>query len=96
MNKTKTNQANESGRNINPDLAPVFVWEFKYNDFIHESAAYTVSIHRTKKGAEKAMNEHKEKIKNNHIRLYKDDPDEDLSEWNWAKWWGIRKTKVLD
>ena len=33
------------------------VFEAKYNDCIHESSAFTISIHYTKKGAEKAIRE---------------------------------------
>jgi hypothetical protein len=96
MTETNTNITDESGRNINPVLAPIFVWEFMYNDFTYESAAHTMSLHRTKKGATKAMEIHKEKVKKEWDKLYKDDPDEDRSKWKWAKWWGVRKTKVLD
>ncbi len=40
------------------------VYEFWYNDCIHESAAACISLHRTKKGAEMAMEFHKnEKLK---------------------------------
>ena len=40
------------------------VYEALYNDCIHESSFATISIHKTKKGAEKAIAFHKmEKIK---------------------------------
>lgn len=40
------------------------VYTFDYCDCIYESAFYTVSLHRTKKGAEMAMEYHKaEKLK---------------------------------
>ena len=40
------------------------VYTFDYCDCIYESAFYTVSLHRTKKGAEIAMEFHKaEKLK---------------------------------
>ena len=35
------------------------VFEFRYSDCIHESAMATYSIHKTKKGAIKAMKAHK-------------------------------------
>jgi hypothetical protein len=38
-----------------------YVYEFLYNPSTYESAAQTVSIHKTRRGAEKAMELHKEK-----------------------------------
>ena len=37
------------------------LYAFLYNDSIHESSWATVSLHYSKEGAEKAMNEHKQK-----------------------------------
>ena len=34
------------------------VYEFLYSDCIYESAMATISLHKTKKGAYKAMNKH--------------------------------------
>ena len=39
------------------------VYEFRHNDDTNDSAAFTVSIHRTKKGAVAAMKTHKLKAK---------------------------------
>jgi hypothetical protein len=36
-------------------------YAFRYNPCIHESGPITVSLHCSKKGAEKALNKHKEK-----------------------------------
>ena len=45
-------------------VAPVFVYEFLYNSDCCEGSASTISIHKTKKGAEMAMDFHKnEKLK---------------------------------
>lgn len=37
------------------------LYAFLYNNCIHESSWATVSLHYSKEGAEKAMNEHKQK-----------------------------------
>jgi hypothetical protein len=39
------------------------IYEFLYCGCIHESSYATMSLHKTKAGAEKAMNAHKEKEK---------------------------------
>ena len=38
------------------------VYEFWYNDDFYESAAQCMSLHRTREGAEKAMERHKKEI----------------------------------
>ena len=38
------------------------VYEFWYNECIYESAAQCISLHRTREGAEKAMERHKKEI----------------------------------
>lgn len=35
------------------------IWEFSYTDCIHESAMAAISLHKSKKGAEMAMEHHK-------------------------------------
>ena len=63
------------------------VYEFLYNSDCCESSAHTMSIHKTKKGAEMAMEFHKNEIK-------KEWDDEEF-EWNFNQWWGIRETVVM-
>ena len=61
---TEVTQTTEPAIAVEPVLAPVFVYEFLYNSDCCEGAASTVSIHKTKKGAEMAMELHKnEKLK---------------------------------
>ena len=56
MNKEQnTSQTTDPAIAVEPVLAPVFVYEFLYNSNCCESAAATISIHKTKKGAEMAM-----------------------------------------
>lgn len=38
------------------------VYEFWYNECIYESAAQCMSLHKTREGAEKAMERHKKEI----------------------------------
>jgi hypothetical protein len=47
------------------------IYEFLYNPCTWESAFQTISCHRTREGAEKAMNDHKAKAKENFDKLYK-------------------------
>lgn len=69
------------------------VFEFIYNSDCCESVARTVSIHKTKKGAEMAMEFHKAEVKYEHEELYKD--FESDTEWDWDQYWDIRET-LLD
>jgi len=46
------------------------VYSFMYCDCIHESASYTVSLHKTKKGAEIAMEFHKAEKKKEFEQMY--------------------------
>lgn len=51
------------------------LYEFLYNDCIYESSYATISIHHTKDGAEKAMNEHKEMCLKEYKEIFsKEDP----------------------
>ena len=60
MNKEQnTSQTTDPAIAVEPVLAPVFVYEFVYNSNCCESAAAAISIHKTKKGAEMAMEFHK-------------------------------------
>lgn len=44
------------------------IHEFMYCESIHESSYCTMSLHRTKEGAEKAMNKHKEKCRKKFLK----------------------------
>lgn len=52
------NSMNTEKSNINMDK----VYEFWYNECIYESAAQCMSLHRTREGAEKAMERHKKEV----------------------------------
>ena len=69
--KNKTTQPPEPAIAVESVLAPVFVYEFLYNSDCCEGAASTISIHKTKKGAEMAMEFHRvEYQKENGIDNY--------------------------
>lgn len=74
------------------------VYEFLYNSCTCESAAATVSIHKTLKGAYNAMRKHKWDACVEHREEYltwgKGYFTFKLNFDAW-KWWGIRKVEVL-
>ena len=70
------------------------VYEFLYNSDCCESAASTISIHVSRKGAEMALEFHKNEI-------IKEWEDEDLSEddrlrypYDFDQYWGIIETEL--
>ena len=76
------------------------VWKFMYNSSCHESAYATISIHKTKEGAESAMNKHMESIKDKHE---KEEAEYKLScpngvdfPWNYDQDWKIEEIELLD
>ena len=58
----------------------MIIYGFLYCDCIHESAYGTVSLHKTKEGAEAAMNKHKEE-KRLEFEEYKKRRDADTEEY---------------
>ena len=74
------------------------VYQFIYNYSCCESAAYTISIHKTRKGAEMAMEFHKNETKVNWLK----DKIKNLNEfndeypWDFDQYWGIKETELLD
>lgn len=72
------------------------LYEFLYNDCTHESACETVSLHRTKEGAQKAMEKHKIEDKQRHYSMYKDGK-ETQKEWpyDW-QYWGVKSIRVRE
>ncbi len=49
------------------------IYAFLYNSCIHESGWVTVSLHYSKEGAEKAMQEHKQKVLDEFNEMYAND-----------------------
>ena len=74
------------------------VWEFLYCSCTEESASCTMSLHRTKSGAEKAMKKHKAEEKKKHNDMYKrlKVPKSIRIKFGQFKSWSIVETEVLD
>ena len=53
------------------------VWVAFYNPMIEESSAGVISIHKTKKGAEMAMDFHKEKERREWAEMYPTKKDQE-------------------
>ena len=72
-----------------------YVYEFLYNPSIHESAAQTVSIHKTRRGAEKAMELHKEMALIEYEEVCNRLPDEKDFPFGYGQWWGVRESILM-
>jgi hypothetical protein len=72
------------------------VYEFWYNDCIYESAAACISLHRSKKGAEMAMEFHKEDKRKEYEELYKDEPENMKVAYDSGCAWGVQERKILE
>ena len=99
--KMKATRPTKPAIAVDTVLAPVFVYEFLYNSSCCESAAATMSIHKSKKGAERAMEEHKTKIKKEWLEDV-NNADVDNSpkywrnyKWDFDQWWGVRECELL-
>jgi len=73
------------------------VYEFWYNDCIYESAAECISLHRTKKGAEMAMEFHKEERRKEFEELLEDSIDEyQFGKFDDMCAWGVRERIIQE
>lgn len=73
------------------------IYEFLYCPCVHESAWATVSLHRTKEGAEKAMKKHKDVERRKFNKLYKDEPElKKQMKFGQHKDWCIREQELLE
>ena len=87
------------------------LFEFVYCGMTEESSYATISLHRTREGAEKAMNEHKQKERLQHdkfIERYKknlkkqgveeNDMGMYLESFEFGKFkdWGVQEVEILD
>jgi hypothetical protein len=69
------------------------VYLAKYNDCIFESSSATLSVHLSREGAEKAIQEHKDEAYKEWEEM-DDDYKEDCT-FDWDKWWGVDEVDVL-
>lgn len=77
------------------------IYEALYCCCIHESAYATISLHKTKKGAEKAVREHKKLIKKEWDDSHKGNSKEakyfrSRFKWNGMVDWDIKETELND
>lgn len=82
------------------------IWTVQFNPMVYESAYATISMHKTKKGAMKAMQKHKEfklkEFKKREEEKKKYNPQSyeilkfDISEWDRYYDWNIRSEYLLD
>ena len=91
----KTSQHTEPAIAVDAVLTPVFVYEFLYNSDCCEGAASTVSIHKTKKGAEMAMEFHKNEKLKEWEKECKEDPPTKEYPFDFDQWWGVRECELL-
>jgi len=96
-------------RNIRRYLSRILglneVYEFRYNECIHESASTTISLHRTITGAQKALDIHKsiqKKEWDDHDEYQRKEYGKDYeslkcqSKFGDDEAWGIQKTPILE
>ena len=72
-----------------------YVYEFLYNPNTYESAARTVSIHKTRRGAKKAIELQKEKALKEYEEVCNRLPDEKDFPFGYDQWWGIRESILM-
>ena len=75
------------------------VYAFMYCDCVFESAFATISLHRSKEGAEKAMEAHKAEKKEWHDKMYADEEVADSSwdiEFGEFEAWCVEPVEILE
>lgn len=75
------------------------IYEFLYNPCLSESGWVTISIHKTREGAQKTLEEHKTKEKESFNKMIEN--DEDIEHWNeypydFDKDWNVREIELKD
>lgn len=69
------------------------VYEALHNSNTEESSPYTISIHLSKEGAEKAVEKNKAAEKASFDEIYPNGNEH--YKWNAWQWWGINETEIL-
>jgi hypothetical protein len=73
-----------------------FVYEFLYNPSTSESVAKTMSIHRTKKGAEMAMEFHKNEKYSGWLQECEEYPPAKEYPFDFNQRWRVVETELKD
>jgi hypothetical protein len=94
------NEENEKEALNKTDVSSSYVYAFMYCPCIHESSHGTISLHKTEKGAEIAMEFHKENERIIHEDMYKNlNIDKNSSmyhEFGINENWCVVKLQVLE
>lgn len=75
----------------------MIIYKAMYNPCIHESAYWVISLHKTKEGAEKAIEEHKNNKREQFEQMVAQDPIgwKDI-EFGEHKDWMVSEDELLD
>lgn len=73
-----------------------YVWQALHNPMIEESTSHTISLHRTRKGAEKVIKASKVYVKERYKKLYRNHRVKPRSGWRGFHWWGVNKIEIED
>jgi hypothetical protein len=74
----------------------MIVYAFLYNSCIYESAFATMSLHKTRKGAEMAMEFHKAQKEKEHWEIYNRPDDYYTSPFGEHEAWIVDEIEVQD
>lgn len=74
----------------------LFVFRALYNPMFEESAYHTLSLHKTKKGAEMAISFHKEQCREDWMKLYGSEEDREDFPFALFERWLIDEMEVED
>ncbi len=70
------------------------LYEALYNPMVHESTAQTLSIHRTLKGAEMAIEFHKEENRKKWLAMFPTEEERIEFPFGHFEWWGVSEITV--
>lgn len=73
------------------------IYQARFTDSIHESFKTTLSLHRTEKGAESVIEQHKEELRKEWEEDHEGVPKEEINfPYDYHKEWDVIKTKVQE
>lgn len=71
------------------------IWAFCYTDNTWESAAATMSLHLTKKGAQEAMRQHKQKERDEYNSIWQTEQERKDFPFGQFQDWFVKEMEVL-
>jgi hypothetical protein len=72
------------------------LYSFLYNDCIHESASMTMSVHRTRKGAEMALDFHKNESHKQWKEMFPTEDEQEEYPFGKHESWFIKEIKIQE